>query len=189
MSKSLKNTVRIKDLLKKTNPNVFRYACMMSHYRNAMEYSDDLLVTAENSLNKFSFLINDCKEFLKGRIKGCINNDIINASVNKTYEDIVTALVNDFDTASVIKALNGLAKLTNKMLHSSGTSTINNNISNSYALLTVIDLIENTLSNFGIDVSTTVKNEENEMNNIMNILNDFRQNVRLLSIEKKINRF
>lgn len=184
MSKSLKNSVSIKDLLKKTNPNVFRYACIMSHYRSAMEYSDDLIATSENSLNKFNFLINDCNEFLKGHLKGCINKDIVNAAVNKTYEKILTALVNDFDTTSVVQALNELAKLTSKMLHSSGTSTVNN-ISNSYALLTVVDLIENTLSNFGIDMSSPVKNEKNEMINVMNILSDFRQNVRLLGIEKK----
>lgn len=183
MSKSLKNSVSIQELLEKTSSSVFRFACVMSHYRSHMEYSEQLLTTAENVLNKFKYLICDIDAFMKGQLRGCINPDILNAQVDETCSTIYNSFADDFDTPSAITALNKLTVVTNQMLHSTASSS--QGIFNSYPLLAIIGVITNTLGNLGINIQDAVLPKNREFADIMNILNEFRQSVRLQGIKNK----
>lgn len=186
MSKSLQNTISIKSLLEKCTSEVFRMACLQSHYRSSMEYSEELLVTAENNLNKFRFLLNDCNAYLKGSLKGSINPDILLIAINDTVQEIDLAFRDDFNTPNVIKTLNKLSTLVNKMLHSTTTTTVNTQ-SNSFYILAVIEIFLNTLNNCGINLRTTTKKSDQQVDfsAVMDVLNKFRNGVRNVAIESK----
>lgn len=149
-----------------------------------MEYSDELLLTAENNLNKFRFLLNDCNAFLKGILKGTINSDVLLTAINNTITDIDVGFRDDFNTTHVLKALNKLCSVTNKMLHntSSNSSTTQND---SVYILAVVEIILNTLYSCGINLKTSVNESGKEVNfgAIMDVLNEFRCGVRNLAIE------
>lgn len=53
MSKSLGNTVSLSEFLKHYSADEFRMACLLSNYRNSMQYSDQLMQTARQTLRKF----------------------------------------------------------------------------------------------------------------------------------------
>lgn len=48
MSKSLGNTIKISDLLKKMNPNIIRIFCLSTHYSKPLDYSDEIIVELQN---------------------------------------------------------------------------------------------------------------------------------------------
>ncbi|USO02233.1 MAG: cysteine--tRNA ligase [Alphaproteobacteria bacterium] len=52
MSKSLGNIISVRELLKEYKGEVIRFAFFMTHYRQPMDFSDDLLEKAYNNLNK-----------------------------------------------------------------------------------------------------------------------------------------
>lgn len=185
MSKSLKNTVSVKELLQNYSSDTFRLACLMSHYRSSMEYSENMCDAAENVLSKFKFVVNDCNTYINGKIKGSVNRDVLNAAVADSYEEIHSALMNDFDTTTVIKTLNKTASLVSKMLHSRPEVDNVPNIANSASLVSATNLIVNTLNIFGINLGSVMKLEQSDVSDVMNVLNDFRQSVRQLGIERK----
>lgn len=186
MSKSLRNTISVKQLLQKYSPDTFRLACLMSHYRSSMEYSENMCLAAENVLNKFKFIVNDCNAYNSGKIKGSVNRSVLNTAVAEAYEEIHSALVNDFDTPSVVKTLNKIAALVSKMLHSTPVEVdCVPNVANSASLINASNLIVDTLNTFGISLESVMELEQSDVSDIMNVLNDFRQCVRQLGIERK----
>ena len=52
MSKSIGNVVWVKNLREKFLPRVIRFFMLTAHYRNPINFSDDLLKQAENSLER-----------------------------------------------------------------------------------------------------------------------------------------
>ncbi len=52
MGKSLNNFITIKDALKKYDPLAIRYFVLMSHYRSALDFSDQALEAAQKGLKK-----------------------------------------------------------------------------------------------------------------------------------------
>ena len=53
MSKSLNNFFTIRDVLEKYHPEVVRYLLVSSHYRSAINYSEDNLKDAKGALERF----------------------------------------------------------------------------------------------------------------------------------------
>jgi cysteinyl-tRNA synthetase len=53
MSKSLNNFFTIRDVLEKYHPEVVRYLLVASHYRSAINYSEDSLRDAKGALERF----------------------------------------------------------------------------------------------------------------------------------------
>lgn len=188
MSKSLQNTVSIKSLLEKSTADAFRMACLQSHYRSSMEYSEELLVTAENNLNKFRFLLNDCNAYLKGTLKANVNPNVLSTAINETATEIDAAFKDDFNTPNVIKTLNNLTSLTNKMLHNTSTTHAQNEPPNKFYILAIVEIVLNTLNNCGINLRDAAKKsttQDVDFSAVMDILNDFRSDVRNFGIQSK----
>uniref|UniRef100_A0A8W7PI34 cysteine--tRNA ligase n=1 Tax=Anopheles coluzzii TaxID=1518534 RepID=A0A8W7PI34_ANOCL len=66
MSKSLKNTVSIGELLGAYSADEFRMLCLLSHYRIAIEYGPEAMETARNVLRKFASFFSDAKAYIDG---------------------------------------------------------------------------------------------------------------------------
>ncbi|KAL1506165.1 hypothetical protein ABEB36_005577 [Hypothenemus hampei] len=183
MSKSLKNTVSIQDMLKQTKTDVFRMACVKSRYSSAMEYSPDLLQTSSNTLDLYKNLFRSILDVKKGLIKPSLNNQVINELLTKSTIEIHEAFCDDFNTPQVLKCLDSVASTVNSIIYSSATSSTSKDI---YLLLALNNLVSDTLNLFGIDLSDlsdSVKNED--FSEFMDILVGFRQDVRQIGLTNK----
>jgi len=64
MSKSLGNVVNVRDLLQRTSPYAIRYLMLASHYRSPLNFSEETLRQAENSVERLA----NCRDNLKHRL-------------------------------------------------------------------------------------------------------------------------
>ncbi|XP_020283326.1 probable cysteine--tRNA ligase, mitochondrial isoform X2 [Pseudomyrmex gracilis] len=118
MSKSLKNTISIQDYLEKYSANHLRMLCLLSHYRNGIEFSEKVMQNAVAVINKFDNFLSDCDNFIAGRFKGAkIDENILLATLHDTRNEVSLALADDFDTSKAMHAIINLIGVGNKMLY------------------------------------------------------------------------
>lgn len=119
MSKSLKNTISIKEFLKHYSRDQLRVACLISTYHQHMEFSDDILLTSGDLLKRFVSFFDDTERFLHHQQKTAriSNRNEILAAIRATRQKIDGALKDDFDTRSCIGSLNDLITLINKSIN------------------------------------------------------------------------
>nr|CAH7714668.1 unnamed protein product [Callosobruchus chinensis] len=182
MSKSLKNTVLIQDMLQETTAEAFRMACVLSNYRSNMEFSRALLKTADNVYGVCKNFITTCDNFKRQYLKATVNQDSLLAALDKCAANVHSALQNDFDTPLAMKHISELMSVTNSMLHTTASSEHDN--SDISSVLAVKNFVTSILSTFGVEFKSEAKSNE-DSSEIVNILNEFRQNVRITGIEKK----
>jgi cysteinyl-tRNA synthetase len=115
MSKSLGNFILVKDVRKKYSPRVVRFFMLSAHYRNPINFSDELLQQAANSL---------------GRIDTCVRNlkhHLISAANEVTTEEekqrldafrkrFIEEMNNDFNTADAITVLFDIVREVNQFM-------------------------------------------------------------------------
>lgn len=112
MSKSLGNFFTIKEILAKYNPVVVRYFLLSTHYRMPIEFSNDLLEQAKNSLSRlhdFMRRLNNCS----GLSEGEISIGKILKNIEKKFD---SAMDNDFEIAEALAAIFELVKEINALL-------------------------------------------------------------------------
>lgn len=171
-------------MLKDTPADVFRMACVMSTYRSNMDYSVELIETAKNTLKSYQNFIESCIIFRKGILKSSIDKEILLSYLEKSSKQIYEAFCDDFNTPKVIRILNELISVTNSMLYSSASQ---NNFERNNELSSVISiqkLVQDMIEVFGINLTSKLEASK-DFTAIMDILNEFRQNVRSLGLSGK----
>lgn len=106
MSKSLGNTISVTEMLKEYSADEFRMACLLSNYRNAMPYSDQLMLTARQTLQRFKNFQADLSaytQFLKPI--HMLDEGALRAQLAHTVNEFDSSLRDDFDTARAISVL------------------------------------------------------------------------------------
>lgn len=186
MSKSLKNTVKINDYFNTSNSDVFRIACILSHYRNNMDYSEEMLQNAENVLKTFKFFIVQLNSYFKSDNRVQLNEEMLLNTLAEVMNNVDAALKDDFDTATVVKNLYTLMNVTNKMLNS-GNLQIDQRLNEISALLAISNYVTHVFSVFGIDLAcnTNEQNFVNDSQNFINLLVDVREKLRIIGISSK----
>lgn len=109
MSKSLKNFLTIRDALKEYDPEVIRYFFAVSHYRSEINFSDDNLDKAKNSLDRLYTAIRDINviDFDESKIKD-------NKELSDYLNQFKAAMDDDFNTPEAFAVLFAIAKDINK---------------------------------------------------------------------------
>ncbi|VFP81216.1 Cysteine--tRNA ligase [Buchnera aphidicola (Cinara kochiana kochiana)] len=109
MSKSLSNTIFIRNLLKKYDSEVIRYYILLTHYRHPLLFSKKKLCLSKNILNKIYTSILNCTVIDVVPIDYEIK--IRNVFKNQFY----TAMNNDFNTPQACSILQKLSQYINKI--------------------------------------------------------------------------
>ncbi|XP_043277271.1 probable cysteine--tRNA ligase, mitochondrial isoform X2 [Venturia canescens] len=123
MSKSLKNTVSVRDLLKTYSSNQFRLFCLLTHYRTGIEFSNEKMHGAIRILQKLENFLSDCQSYVSGRlIVAYIDENLVIDTLQNTKKKVYSALTNDFDTRSALAAIEELITVVNKMLRETEAS-------------------------------------------------------------------
>ncbi|MDR4944874.1 cysteine--tRNA ligase [Neobacillus cucumis] len=122
MSKSLGNFVLVHDIIKKHNPQVLRFFMLSVHYRNPINYSEELLESTKAAFER----IKTSYQNLIHRKEASTNlTDYDQEWLDKLtilHEQFIEAMDDDFNTALAISVLFEISKLANYYLLEKNTS-------------------------------------------------------------------
>lgn len=183
MSKSLGNSLTIRDALKKYDYEVIKYVFMQKHYTTDIDILDSDFIVAQEHLYYFYNTLKQVKD-----IKLNIGNDEqIDYSVIDNFENkFIQAMDDDFNTPIVISELFNIFKYINNQL------TIMDKQNSSSIYSTLIKLIEkikqlyNIIGLFTHDEDEYIDNYKNKKINELGISKDeIEQKIKLRSEFKK----
>lgn len=188
MSKSLKNTISIRDMLKCCDSNIFRIMCLMSHYSYNMEFNMDYVKKAQAFSNTFINFVSNCNALISGKTVVNINTELLNKTLMESVVEVHNAFIDDFDTATCLKVINSLIATTNIMIHAAPTSVTNNKLSNLVSVISVLNFVTNIYKLLGISLDNKeidLVHSSDETDNLIDLLINFRQNIRQSGIQSK----
>ena len=116
MSKSLGNFVLVNEIRKQIDPKVLRFFMLSVHYRHPINFSQELVESAENGLERILTAYNNLKHRLGASADLGEQKDIWNHKVNEIKNAFDQAMDDDFNTANAIAVIFELVKLANVYL-------------------------------------------------------------------------
>ena len=146
MSKSLGNFFTIRDIVAHFPYQVIRFFILSGHYRMPINFSDELLRSAQNGLERITTCVKNLK-FVIGKNSGDGSGDeALLETVKKAGEEFVSCMDDDLNTADAITAIFNLVRDAN-------TSVANANASDS-ALKAALDKLVELTDVLGIEAET-----------------------------------
>ncbi|MFB5663047.1 cysteine--tRNA ligase [Alteribacillus sp. HJP-4] len=121
MSKSLGNFVLVQDIIKQYRPEVVRFFMLQSHYRSPLNFSAELLTSAQNSLERIQTTAANLKHRLKMSADFGEKKFWLEQAKNRKQQ-FIQAMDDDFNTANGISTLFDLVKDANMYLQEQQTS-------------------------------------------------------------------
>ncbi|XP_012145240.2 cysteine--tRNA ligase-like protein, mitochondrial [Megachile rotundata] len=181
MSKSLNNTISIREFLTKYTANHLRILCLLSNYKNGLKFSDLVLKNAVSILHKIEHFLNDCDNYINGRWNiGNVDEVTLLNCLDETKSSVEPALADDFNTPKAMKSLLNLIDLGNKMLH----DPKDNNKRSVSAVAAVSNYISTMFATFGILHSSAT--DDHRLNNVVECFVKFRSTVRNRALEQDV---
>ena len=157
MSKSLKNFITVKDILKDFHPEVLRLFFLLTHYRSPISYSKEGLENAKRVLDKFYTLLGDIK------ITGKLNED------KSIKDNFISIFQDDFNSPKAISLLQKYAGNSERKVDTSANTLCTLKVLlNSLGLL--LDETENYFKYGDLDLSIE------EIEKLISDRNDAREN-------------
>ena len=150
MAKSLGNFIIIRDALKKYDAKVLRLFYISSHYRSSVDFSEELLEQAKNSLerlNDFARKLKNSKE-KDARTSSGINSVDDEKLIENTKKEFLRHMDDDFDTPKALAVIFDFVREVNKK--GGGKK--------SYELMLEFDKIFNILDTEEEKIPTEIKN-------------------------------
>lgn len=115
MSKSLNNFFTAREILEKYDADVIRFLMLSAHYRQQLNFSEDLLESAKASVERIYNAIGNLENLIDEVSREEMNEDekAYLESLNKYKEKYIEKMDDDFNTADAITAIFDLIKDTN----------------------------------------------------------------------------
>jgi cysteinyl-tRNA synthetase len=112
MSKSLGNFSTARDILKQFSAESIRMLFVQSHYAGSLNFTDELLISAQKGLEKLNNLNNTIGDFLKKNKPG-VTSDFDFTSFEKKFEE---SMDDDFNTPQAAAVIFDFVKEVNKVI-------------------------------------------------------------------------
>ena len=122
MSKSLNNFVLVNDILKELDPQVLRFFMLSVHYRNPINYSQELVEDAIAGLERWRTAYGNLKHRLSVTADLGDQLDIWLSKIEEIKQAFIETMDDDFNTANAISKLFDLSRLSNTYLGEKHTS-------------------------------------------------------------------
>ncbi|QED45924.1 cysteine--tRNA ligase [Cytobacillus dafuensis] len=122
MSKSLGNFVLVHDIIKKHDPQVLRFFMLSVHYRNPINYSEELLENTRAGLERITTSYQNLKHRQESSADLTDNNEEWLEKISAFHEEFIKEMDDDFNTANGISVLFELSKLANYYVMEKNTS-------------------------------------------------------------------
>ncbi|WP_075980296.1 cysteine--tRNA ligase [Bacillus massilinigeriensis] len=123
MSKSLGNFILVHDIIKKHNPQVLRFFMLSVHYRNPINYSEELLENTASALDRIKTSYQNLKHRKDLSTNLTDSNQEWLTQISELHEQFIREMDDDFNTANGISVLFELSKLANYYLMEKNTAT------------------------------------------------------------------
>jgi cysteinyl-tRNA synthetase len=115
MSKSLGNLVTVAELRRQYRPEVLRLFMLSTHYRNPINFSDEIIKQTENALQRLENSVGNVRHRQTTAMEGPAAS-IITEKINRIEQLFIERMNDDFNTADAITVLFELAKEANLIL-------------------------------------------------------------------------
>ncbi|MDF2854197.1 MAG: cysteinyl-tRNA synthetase [Neobacillus sp.] len=122
MSKSLGNFVLVHDIIKKHNPQVLRFFMLSVHYRNPINYSEELLESTKAAFERIATSYQNLQHRREASTDLTLNNQEWLDKIAGHKDEFIKAMDDDFNTAKAISVLFDLSKLANYYLLEKNTA-------------------------------------------------------------------
>lgn len=122
MSKSLGNFVTVHDIIKKHDPQVLRFFMLSVHYRNPINYSEELLENTKAAFERLKTSYQNLKHRMGASANLTDNNQEWLDKIAALREQFINEMDDDFNTANGVSILFELSKLSNLYLMEKNTS-------------------------------------------------------------------
>ena len=122
MSKSLGNFVKVHDIIKHHDPAVLRFFILSVHYRNPINYSEELLESTKISLDRLRTTYENLKHRQTASTNITHNDEEWFEKISQLHSMFEEAMDDDFNTANAISVLFELSKQGNYYLLEKVTS-------------------------------------------------------------------
>lgn len=123
MSKSLGNFVLVHDIIKKHNPQVLRFFMLSVHYRNPINYSEELLENTKAAYDRLMTSYQNLKHRKEASTNLTENNQEWLDKIKALHQQFIEDMDDDFNTAKAISVLFDLSKLSNYYLLEKNTAS------------------------------------------------------------------
>ncbi|MFU8793539.1 MAG: cysteine--tRNA ligase [Acholeplasmataceae bacterium] len=140
MSKSLGNITLVKDLIASYDPHAFRLLMVSHHYRQKINYSDELMVQYQKEYDKIKRTLK--KTMLTLRLNHMTSKDV-DVDIMKQFEAYMN---DDLNTPNVLTLIQEVIKTMNK------TSDLSLLLTHHETLMTILDLL-------GIDMQLNLSDD------------------------------
>lgn len=122
MSKSLGNFVTVHDIVNQHDPQVLRFFMLSVHYRNPINYSEELLENTKAAFERLKTSYQNLKHRLGASANLPDNNQEWLDKIAALHEQFIKEMDDDFNTANGVSVLFDLSKLSNLYLMEKNTS-------------------------------------------------------------------
>lgn len=122
MSKSLGNFVLVHDIIKYHEPQVLRFFMLFVHYRNPINYSEELLESTKSALERLKTSYQNLKYRKKASTNLTDHNQQWLEQIASLREQFIKEMDDDFNTANAISVLFELSKQANYYLLEKNTA-------------------------------------------------------------------
>ncbi|MEQ2528937.1 cysteine--tRNA ligase [Bacillaceae bacterium CLA-AA-H227] len=122
MSKSLGNFVLVHDIIKHHDPQVLRFFMLSVHYRNPINYTDELLENTKTALERIKTSYQNLKHRIDASTNLTEDNQKWLEQIEALRKQFIEAMDDDFNTANGISVLFDLSKLANLYLIEKNTA-------------------------------------------------------------------
>ena len=111
MSKSLGNFFTVRDVLKKFSAEVIRFFFCQAHYSAQLNFSDELLQSAQSGLEKIQLLYDKCLAELSNTDEGKTDFEF-----GQFYKEFEEPMNDDFNTPQAVASIFNFVKAVNKKI-------------------------------------------------------------------------
>ncbi|HAQ08610.1 MAG TPA: cysteine--tRNA ligase [Bacillus bacterium] len=122
MSKSLGNFVTVHDIIKKHDPQVLRFFMLSVHYRNPINYSEELLENTKAAFERLKTSYQNLKHRMEASANLTNDNHEWLGKIDAIQEQFIQEMDDDFNTANAVSNLFELSKLANLYLMEKNTA-------------------------------------------------------------------
>lgn len=122
MSKSLGNVVLVHELIQQYDPEVIRFFMLSVHYRNPINFNDELLASAKTSLERLKETVQNLEHRLEHSADLAHNDEETLSVIADLKAQFIAAMDDDFNTANAMTVLFDLSKEANRYLTNKNSS-------------------------------------------------------------------
>lgn len=160
MSKSLGNFFTVRDIAAKYDLLVLRFFMLSAHYRNPLNFSEELIESAKSSLDRIVTAVENLAHLLENAHDGAITEDEKNEldKLDELKTSFESAMEDDFNTADAITSVFDMVKFANTNTGSGSSKEF---------LKAVYDRIVTTCDILGLNVIKEKELLDEDINNLI----------------------